>query len=246
MLLLSSISDSVDRGWDEFFQWLPKLVGFLIIILIGYVVAKIVGGIVARTLGRAGFDRFLERGAGGSYAMRVIDSPSKLLGTLTFWALFLGALSIAVDVLGIAALEDLIHSVWAYIPNILAALLIFVVAGAIAGGLAALIERTMGDTATGRIVKVVAPVLVMAIATFMILDELQIASNIVVITYAALMGAIALALALAFGLGGRDVAARLLENGYAKGQAVKDDVARDVRVGVDRGRQQAHDLGGSS
>ena len=85
--------------------------------------------------------------------MRVIDSPSKLLGTLTFWALFLGALSIAVDVLGIAALEDLIHSVWAYIPNILAALLIFVVAGAIAGGLAALIEPT------GRIVKVVAPVL---------------------------------------------------------------------------------------
>ena len=103
----------------------------------------------------------------------------------------------------------------------------------------------MGDTPTGRIVKVVAPVLVMAIATFMILDELQIASNIVVITYAALMGAIALALALAFGLGGRDVAARLLETGYAKGQAVKGDVARDVRVGVDRGRQQAQDLGDS-
>jgi hypothetical protein len=246
MLLLSSISDSVDRGWDEFFQWLPKLVGFLIIILIGYIVAKIVGGVVARALGRAGFDRILERGAGGSYAMRVIESPSKFLGTLTFWALFLGALSIAVDVLGIAALEDLVHSIWAYIPNILAALLIFVVAGAIAGGLAALIERTMGDTPTGRIVKVVAPVLVMAIATFMILDELQIASNIVVITYAALMGAIALALALAFGLGGRDVAARLLESGYAKGQAVKDDVARDVRVGVGRGKQQAHDLGGSS
>ena len=57
------------------------------------------------------------------------------------------------------------------------------------------------------------------------------------------MGAIALALALAFGLGGRDVAARLLETGYAKGQAVKDDVARDVRVGVDRGKQQAHDIG---
>jgi hypothetical protein len=174
--------------------------------------------------------------------MRIIDSPSHLLGTLTFWVVFLGALSIAVDVLGIAALEDLVHSVWSYIPNILAALLIFVVAGAIAGGLAALVERTMGDTPTGRIVKVVAPVLVMAIATFMILDELQIASNIVVITHSALMGAIALALALAFGLGGRDVAARLLETGYAKGQTAKDDVARDIRVGVERGKQQAEDL----
>ena len=138
--------------------------------------------------------------------MRAVPSPSNLLGSLTFWAVFLGALSIAVDVLGIAALEDLVHAVWAYIPNILAALLIFVVAGAVAGGLAALVDRTMGDTPTGGIVKVVAPVLVMAIATFMILDQLKIANNIVVITYAALMGAIALGLALAFGLGGRDVA----------------------------------------
>ena len=69
----------------------------------------------------------------------------------------------------------------------------------------------------------------MAIATFMILDQLKIANNIVVITYAALMGAIALGLALAFGLGGRDVAGRLLDTAYAKGQLVKDDVKQDVR-----------------
>ena len=241
MFPLASISDSVDRGWDEFFQWLPKLVGFLVIVLIGYIVAKVVGNLVSRALRRAGFDRLLERGAGGSYVMRVVKSPSGLLGTLSFWAVFLGALSIAVDVLGIATLEDLVHSVWAYIPNVLAALLIFVVAGAVAGGLAALVDRTMGNTPTGGIVKVVAPVLVMAIATFMILDQLKIANNIVVITYAALMGAIALGLALAFGLGGRDVAGRLLETAYAKGQEVKDDVRRDVGQGVERGKTEAKD-----
>ena len=241
MFPLASVSDSVDRGWDEFFQWLPKLVGFLVIVLIGYIVAKIVGNLVSRALKRAGFDRLLERGAGGSYVLRVISSPSGLLGTLSFWAVFLGALSIAVDVLGIAALEDLVHSVWAYIPNVLAALLIFVVAGAVAGGLAALVDRTMGDTPTGGIVKVVAPVLVMAIATFMILDQLKIANDIVVITYAALMGAIALGLALAFGLGGRDVARRLLETAYSKGQEVKDDVRRDVSQGVERGRTETKD-----
>jgi Mechanosensitive ion channel, conserved TM helix len=239
MFPLASVSDSVDRGWDEFFQWLPKFVGFLVIVLIGYIVAKVVGNLVSRALKRAGFDRLLERGAGGSYVMRVVSSPSGLLGTLSFWAVFLGALSIAVDVLGIAALEDLVHSVWAYIPNVIAALLIFVVAGAVAGGLAALVDRTMGDTPTGGVVKVVAPVLVMAIATFMILDQLKIANNIVVITYAALMGAIALGLALSFGLGGRDVAARLLETAYSKGQEVKDDVRRDVSQGVEAGKTEA-------
>jgi len=82
----------------------------------------------------------------------------------------------------------------------------------------------------------------MAIATFMILDQLKNANNIVVITYAALMGAIALGLALAFGLGGRDVASRLLETAYSKGQEVKDDVRRDVQQGVESGKVQAQDL----
>ncbi len=239
MFPLASVSDSVNRGWDEFFEWLPKLVGFLIIVLVGYIVAKIVGNLVGKALKRAGFDRMLERGAGGSYVMKAVPHPSNLLGSLAFWAVFLGALSIAVDVLGIAALENLIHAIWSYIPNILAALLIFIVAGAIAGGIAALVDRTMGNTATGGIVKVVAPILVMAIATFMILDELQIATNIVVITYAALMGAIALGLALAFGLGGRDVAGRLLESAYTKGQLVKEDVKQDVRTGIQAGKAQA-------
>jgi hypothetical protein len=235
-MFLADIGDSIDRAWDEFFIWLPRLVGFLAILLIGYIVAKVVGGLVTRVLQRAGLDRMLERGAGGSYVMRVVRSPSALLGSITFWVVFLGALSIAVDVLGIAALEDLVRSVWSYIPNVLAALLIFVVASAIAGGVVALVERTMGETPTGRIVKTVAPVLVMAIAFFMILDQLEIAPTIVTITYAALIGAIALAMAIAFGLGGRDVAARLLESAYVKGQDVKDDVKRDLETGVRRGK----------
>jgi hypothetical protein len=235
-MFLADIGDSIDRAWDEFFIWLPRLVGFLAILLIGYIVAKIVGGLATRALQRAGLDRMLERGAGGSYVMRVVRSPSGLLGTVTFWVVFLGALSIAVDVLGIAALEDLVRSVWAYIPNVLAALLIFVVASAIAGGVVALVDRTMGETPTGRIVKTVAPVLVMAIAFFMILDQLEIAPRIVTITYGALIGAIALAMAIAFGLGGRDVAARLLESAYVKGQDVKEGVKRDVETGVRRGK----------
>ena len=58
----------------------------------------------------------------------------------------------------------------------------------------------------------------MAIAVFMILNQLRIATNIVTITYAALMGALALGMALAFGLGGRGVASRLLEDAYRRGE----------------------------
>ena len=95
------------------------------------------------------------------------------------------------------------------------------VAGAIAAAIGGLVARTMGDTPTGKVVGSVVPVLVMAIATFMILNQLQIATEIVTITYAALIGGVFLAMALAFGLGGRTVAQRMLEDAYDKGQENK-------------------------
>ena len=68
----------------------------------------------------------------------------------------------------------------------------------------------------------------------MILDQLKIAQDIVIITYAALLGAIALASALAFGLGGREVAADMLRRGYVKGQAATEQAKRDLEVGRTR------------
>jgi hypothetical protein len=79
----------------------------------------------------------------------------------------------------------------------------------------------------------------MAIATFMILDQLQIAPEIVTITYAALLGGVFLAMALAFGLGGRDVAGRMLQDAYDKGQQERDTVRRDMQIGKERGKQDA-------
>ena len=97
----------------------------------------------------------------------------------------------------------------------------------------------MGDTPTGKVVGSVVPVLVMAIATFMILNQLQIAPEIVTITYAALIGGVFLAMALAFGLGGREVAGRMLDDAYDKGQEQRGQVKRDMEIGKERGKQDA-------
>jgi hypothetical protein len=239
--VVAAISDSIERGFDEFFEWLPKLVGFLVVLLIGWIVARIVAGIVERVSRGAGLDRTLLQGTGGNWISKVSSAPSKLLGSITFWLLFLGALSIALDVLGIAALEDFVASIWAYLPNVLAALLIFIVAGAIAAGASAFATRFMGDTPTGRIVATAAPILVMTIATFMILDQLQIAETIVTITYAGLIGAIALGAALAFGLGGRDAAARLLEGAVARGEGAVAQAKQDFQRGAERARTEVEE-----
>jgi hypothetical protein len=235
------IGSSVQTGLDGFFGFLPKLLGFIIVLAIGWIVAKVVKGVVTKLLERVGIDRALHSGSTGQYVNRVAPDvrPSNVIGSLAYWFIFLGALAIAVSQLGIAALDNFVAAIGAYIPNIIAAVLIFVIAGAVAAAVGGLVARTMGDTPTGKVVGSVVPVLVMAIATFMILNQLQIAPEIVTITYATLIGGVFLAMALAFGLGGREVAGRMLADAYDKGQEQRGQVRRDMQLGKERGKQDA-------
>jgi hypothetical protein len=228
--------DKLENGFTAIFSFIPELIAALLILVIGYIVAKVVGGLLSRLLARAGLDRTATSGSTGRWVSKLTTRPSHLLGRIAFWALFLGAISLAVTALGINALTDFVGAIFAYLPNVIAALLIFLIAGALAGAVAAIVTRTMGETPTGKVVASVVPIVIMAIAGFMILDQLRIAETIVTITYAALIGALALGCALAFGLGGRDVAARMLDGAYAAGQANREQVRQDIRHGRERAR----------
>jgi Mechanosensitive ion channel, conserved TM helix len=241
LLAAVNVGDSAQTALDSFFGFLPKLLGFILVLAIGWIVAKVVKTAVTKLLQKVGLDKALHSGTTARYVDRIAPdtSPSRLIGSLAYWFIILGALAIAVSQLGIAALDNFVAAIGAYLPNIVAAVLIFVVAGAIAAAIGGLVARTMGDTPTGKVVGSVVPVLVMAIATFMILNQLQIAEEIVTITYAALLGAAALAMALAFGLGGRDLANRMLSDAYDKGQEQRGQVKRDMEIGKERGRRDA-------
>ncbi|MDQ3822582.1 MAG: hypothetical protein M3321_05015 [Actinomycetota bacterium] len=232
------VTRSIQGGLNELIAFVPELIAAIVILVVGYFVAKFVANLIGRLTARAGLDRALLHGQGGTWVQRVTSSPSRLVARIAFWALFLGVISFAVSVLGISALSSFVGAIFAYLPNVIAALAIFLVAGAVAAGVATLASRLLGDTALGKIVGVAAPILVMTIATFMILDQLKIAESIVTITYAGLIGAIALGSALAFGLGGRDVAARMLEGAYAKGQERKEEFRRDLDQGMRRGQEE--------
>jgi hypothetical protein len=189
---------------------IPKLLGALLLLFIGYLIAKAVAAIVRRAL----------------FKVRAVPNPARFVASLVYWVIFLFALSVAVSALGIPALVDFIRGVYAYIPNVIAAVLIFLVAGAISAGVAGLVTRTMGDTPTGKVVAAAGPLVVMGLATFMILNQLKIAPAIVTITYAAIVGSASLGLALAFGLGGREVAGQVLQGLYEKGQQSKGNDMR--------------------
>jgi hypothetical protein len=235
------VGDSVQQALDSFFGFLPNILGFLVILLIGFIIAKIAKKAIATLLQKIGLDRALHSSDAGQYVERVSPgaSPAKLIGAVAFWFVFLFAISAAIGALKIPALSDFIAQVQAFLPNIIVAAVIFVVAAALAGVVGGAAHKLMGDTPTGKIVRAVVPGLILAIGTFMVLDQLNIAPQIVTITYAALLGMLALAGALAFGLGGREVAADLLRTAYDSGQQNADQVKRDMQQGKHRAERAA-------
>ncbi len=235
------LTQSIQKGLDALLGFLPQFIGFLIILVVGYIVAKIARKVVTKALQGLGLDRALHSGQTGEYVEKLSPgaSPSALAGAIAYWFIFLGAISIAVTALGIQGLTNFVNSIAAYLPNVVAAMIIFVIAGAVSTAVGALAARTMGDTTTGKALGAAIPAMVMGIAVFMVLRQLQIAPDIVNITYTALIGATALALALAFGLGGRDVAAKMLSDAYDKGQENRDQVKQDLRQGKEQAQQDA-------
>jgi hypothetical protein len=236
--------NSVQQGFDRFFGFLPNLLGFIVILIVGYIIAKVVAGITAKALEKLGLDRRLHESEAHNYVEKVLPgaSPSKGIAAVVFWLVFAFFIVAAIGALQIPAVTTFMNQVLAYLPNVIVAILIFVIASIIAGAVAAAATRLMGDTPTGKVVAGVVPALVMVIAMFMILNQLHIAEQIVTIAFAATMFALALGLALAFGLGGRDVARRMLEDAYANGQRARQQMRSDAQTG----RARAQDAMGGS
>jgi Mechanosensitive ion channel, conserved TM helix len=217
------ITQSLQRGLDSLIGFIPNLIGFLAILLIGYVVARIVKAIVAKLLGAVGLDRAMSESPVGRHVERVSPGarPSRLVAAVAFWFIFIYAIAAAVGALKIPALTNFMANVQNYLPNVLAAVLVLVVGVAVAGAATSFVQRLMGDSATGRMVRTIVPTLILSIVVFMVLTQLKIAPAIVITTYVALIGMLAVSGALAFGLGGREVAADMLRDAY--------DSARDDR-----------------
>lgn len=238
-MVFADINQSLQQASDEFFAWLPKLVGAFVILLIGYIVARVIAGVVRKAMQSVGADRALETGRAGDYKQQFAPTmqPSRVVSTIAFWFVFGAAILLAISTLGIEALQSTVASVVGYLPNVVAAVLIMLVAVALASVVGGLASRFAAGTMLGKLIQTVVPVLVITIALFMALVQLKIATQIVVATYVLVLGAISLGFALAFGLGGREVAAKMLAAAYASGQEALPQIKQDAQ----RAKEQAAD-----
>jgi len=227
-----------------FLSYIPQLIGAIVILIIGYIVAKVLQAVVGRVLQAVGFDRWMERGGIKQFFDRAEtnQTPVSILGQLVFWFVFIIAITMAADALGIPQVSAILAQLIAYIPNIIAAILILILAALLANFLAGIVRGATGSEMLSSIARYA----VIVYAAFAALTQLGIAVQLTANTFLILLGAVALAVAIAFGIGGREVARNIVEKAYNRSDEVTTDSAGQAGTAggdaQESDRPQAHRL----
>jgi hypothetical protein len=218
---------SLQEALSQFFSYLPQLLGAIVILIVGYIVARILQAVVGRILQGIGFDGWMERAGIKRFFDRADtrQTPASILGRLVFWFVFIIAIVMATDALGIRQVSAVFSQLIAYIPNIIAAILILILASLLANFVAGLVRGATGMDVLGT----VAQVAIIVYAVFAALTQLGIAVQLTAPTFLIVLGAVALAAAIAFGFGAQGVARDIVERAYERSAQFTDDGASSVQ-----------------
>jgi len=178
-------------GFTTVATFVPKLLGFLIILGVGYLIAKFVAKLVDRLLERAGFDRAVEKGGLKKALDRSSFDASDIVAKLVFFAIFVPVLSAAIGVLGIAALQQPLAAFIALIPNIIVAVILIVLGAVIAGAVKNLIESALGGLSYGKALATIASLLILLGFVKSALDQVGVATTVTGPLLYAILGTVA-------------------------------------------------------
>ncbi len=191
--------------------FLPKLVIALVVFIIGWLVSTAIGKIVARVLMKINFDALFSK-SGWKDALAGADirvNPSEFVGAVIKWVLVIVFLQIFVEILGLAAFANFLTSVLDWLPNVVVAAAIFVVAIILADILEKIIKASVRrlEIKYSGLLGATVRAAIYTFAVLAILLQLGVAESILNTVITGFVGMFALAFGLAFGLGGKDAAA---------------------------------------
>ena len=191
---------------------IPKIIGFAVILIIGWIIASALAAAISAVLRTLKFNELAQRAgiSGFVQKMCVHTDAAGFLATLVKWFVRLIVMVTAFDALGLPAVSQVLQQILLWLPNLVVALVVLVVAGLAANALAGLVRGTTAESGLGNpdLLATIARVAVWAFAIVIAVNQIGIATTIVNTLFMAMVGALALAVALAFGLGGRETAAQ--------------------------------------
>jgi hypothetical protein len=247
----------VVRDWGEavmysftdaltmFLAAIPKIIGFVIILIIGWFVAGLLAKAVAALLRTVQFNELAQKAGFADFVqkMGVGTDSSGFIALITKWFVRLITLVVAFDALGLPAVSEVLRELLLWLPNLVVALVVLVIGGLAANALSSLVRGAAARSELGNpeLLATIARIAVWAFAIVIAINQIGIASGLVNTLFTATVGAVALALGLSFGLGGRDTAAKIVSGWYEQSQRIKSNTkefAQNMKKEVEAGTNE--------
>jgi hypothetical protein len=226
----ASFPGRLQNSFTQLGAYVVPLLGGLVILFAGYLLASLLERFTVRLLRRVRLNAALERGG----VMEAVErggahfDPTRVLAHIVFWVVMFAVLLVAADAVGLESLATVFSQLVSYIPSLIAAIVILVVGNVLGAFVGGLIMATGGGLWGGPWLARLGRGGVILLAVFMALQELGVATEIVTTAFAILFGAVALALALAFGLGNRELAGEVTRAWYDRYRAERAAIDHDA------------------
>jgi len=224
-----SFTDTLIASFRDAFSMIlgaiPRILAFIVIVAIGWFVSSLLSKAVVGLLRAIRFDELMRRSGLADFMSKMgtgIDSVGIVAGIVK-WIVRVVVLLVAFDTLGLPAVSDVMRQLLLWLPNLVVAIFVLFIGGIAARALGNIVR---GATAEGgfsnpETLANIARTAVWSFAVVVAINQLGIATNLINTLFTGFVGALAIALGLAFGLGGRDLASRTLENWYDQAQEAR-------------------------
>ncbi|HEY7353002.1 MAG TPA: hypothetical protein VH596_09585 [Terriglobales bacterium] len=211
----------MDEILRSFGRFLPRFLEMLLLVVVGGIIAFVLSAIVRSILRLARFDKLSEH-TGAAHLLRrtALPSPTEMLARFVFWVAWIGFILVAVSVLPVPWLWPHISDFFVFLPRLIAAVFIvfFGLLGATFFSRAALLGGVNADVPSPRLISQTLRVMIIFFVISLAFEFVGVGSRTVLIAFSLTFGALMLGLAIAFGLGGKELAKKYLERRFAREQ----------------------------
>ena len=213
-MIISELSKALHEMARGFAHFLPSLIVMLILALVGWVIAYLVKVVLRSILRLVKFDKLSENaGAAQLLTKAALPSATEVLSRFFFWVAWLGFILMGVSVLGILGLQEQIERFFLFLPHLIIALFImfFGLLAASFFSRAVLLAAVNANLPSPRVLSLAVRSIIIVFVLSVAFEELGLAEQTMLVAFGLAFGALMLGLAIAFGMGGRDLARRFLE-----------------------------------
>jgi hypothetical protein len=230
-------------GLAMFFSAVPKVIAFAVILVVGWFVANLIAKLAASVLRAVKFNELSERSGFTKFVRNigVQTDPAGFLGLVAKWFMRLIVLVVAFDALGLPAVSDVLRQLLLWLPNLAVGIVVLVIGGLLANAAAGLVRGATASAGFGHpdLIANAARAAVWIFAIIVAVNQIGIAQELVNTLF---MGAVALAviaLGLSFGLGGRELAGKLLDRWYGEAKNAAPKLAQAANTAGEASERRA-------